>query len=83
MQNTKTYYRSKQAHGYGWGGQEMLGIHFFVKHVLGKGYLEMLIDEAGLENGDLEYFAEHGLSLTKEEARKRSAAYKRQQAKLA
>jgi hypothetical protein len=75
MKHSKNYYRSLSCNGYEWGGEHLPGIHFFVYGNNRDGFKEMLIDEDGLTNGDLQFMTKHGLTLTEKEAKKRSKAF--------
>lgn len=75
---SKSYYKALPANGYKWYAQIMPGIHAFVTGDHQTGFKNLLIDEAGLTNGDLEFVTMHDLSLTEEEARKRSRLFVKQ-----
>lgn len=69
MKHPKAHYRAMNFNGYVWTGWDAdeakgEGRHCFQRGNYREGFTEILATDEDLENGNMEYFVQHGLSNT-------------------
>ena len=77
MKNKKEYYKdlhkSKDLNGFNWWGF-IEGVHYFSKQE-DVGFAEICCSEEQLDNGDIEFMCENGLTLSDERRRRIEKEY--------